>query len=160
MALPRETGKEVVVIVDNDSLEVVISPPVIDSAIVVGQPPPADSRTLLFNGFVNDSMRVLTQGGLNFELSNTALVPADWQSQIMVSHGAPVDGPYMNHQIYIDTFNKSFYVYSGSVDDWPNPQVVVADLSSELSHTEVGKIALIVENDVSGTNLPAIWEFS
>ena len=118
MAIPKETSKELVVVVENESLEVVITPPVLDSAIVVGQPPPVDSRTLLFDGFDDTSMRVKTYGGLSFEIDPVGEVPVTTVDQVLVGAQNPVgavDGQTAG-RIYIDSLNKSFYVWDNAPD--------------------------------------------
>lgn len=128
MAIPTETNKELVVIVDNESVEVAISPPVIDSAIVVGQPPPVDGRTLLFDGYEAESMRVRTVSGLSFEIDPVGEVPVQTVDQVIVGSGNPegaVDGQ-INDRIYIDSLNKSIYLWFDAGDAYyTDPQVLV-----------------------------------
>ena len=128
MAIPTETNKELIVIVDNESVEVAISPPVIDSAIVVGQPPPVDGRTLLFDGYEAESMRVRTVSGLSFEIEPVGEVPVQTVDQVIVGVGSPVgsvDGQ-INDRIYIDSLNKSIYLWADVGDGYyTDPQVLV-----------------------------------
>lgn len=128
MAIPRETNKELVVVVENESLEVAISPPVLDAAFVVGQPPPVDSRTLLFDGYEAESMRVRTIGGLRFEIEPVGEVPVITVDQVLVGVGSPVgsiDGQTAG-RIYIDSSTNSFYIWDGEAAP-TNLQVIVND---------------------------------
>ena len=155
MAVPRETNKEIVVVVDNESLDVVITPPVIDSAIVVGQPPPADSRTMLFDGYVDDNMRLKTIGGLNFQVSSVQEVPASEPAeQVMFGYGHPgtLDGQF-NNRIYIDRTNKGFYIWSGDVTDWDNPQLIVVSAFVNLPGSANNQAVCIVDS----TNSIYVW---
>lgn len=129
MAIPRETNKELVVIVENESIEVAITPPVLDSAIVVGQPPPVDSRTLLFDGYEAESMRVRTVGGLQFEIEPVGEVPVVTVEQVLVGVGNPIgsiDGQTAG-RIWIDSGSKSFYIWDG-VSAPTDLQVIVNEL--------------------------------
>lgn len=114
MAIPVETNKELVVIVENESLEVAISPPILDSAIVVGQPPAVDGRTLLFDGYEAETMRVRTTSGLSFEIEPVGEVPVEIVDQLIVGVGSPVgavDGQTAE-RIFVDTASNSFYVWN------------------------------------------------
>lgn len=115
MAIPVETNKELVVIVENPSIDVAISPPIIDSAIVIGAAPPADSRTLLYDGFEAETMRVRTASGLTFEIDPVGQVPVEIVEQMITGFGDPtgsVDGQTDN-RIFLDTDGKGFYVWNG-----------------------------------------------
>lgn len=141
MAIPKETSKELIVVVDNDTLDVVITPPVIDSAIVVGAPPPTDGRTLLFNGFTGDTMRVRTVDGLNFEIDPVQEAQVVTVDQIIVAEGDPgsLDGQY-DGRVYVDDTNNSIFVWSGGTA-WPNPQLIVRS-SDPASGTNDGEVLI------------------
>lgn len=100
----------------------------IDSAIVVGQPPPVDGRTLLFDGYEAESMRVRTVSGLSFEIDPVGDVPVQTVDQVITGVGNPngaVDGQ-INDRIYMDTSAKSIYVWSDVTDGYyADPQVLV-----------------------------------
>lgn len=127
MAIPRETNKELVVVVENDSVEVAISPPVLDSAIVVGQPPAVDPRTVYFSGFTDDVLQLKTASGLTFEVDQVAQPPAIIAEQVLVGYLTPVNNVVgaANNQIYISSSDRSIRIWSGSGSDWTNPQVMV-----------------------------------
>lgn len=72
MAIPRETYKELVVTVENDSVAVAISPPILDAVIVQGVAPQQDPDTLLFSSYdpVGDILFVRTADGREFSINN------------------------------------------------------------------------------------------
>jgi hypothetical protein len=71
--IPEESNKELFVTVDDASVNVAISPPVLDAVIVSGVPPVADPNTLLFVDYdpVGKVLHVSTVDGRAFNIYNT-----------------------------------------------------------------------------------------
>lgn len=70
--IPRETDKEIVVTVENASVDVAISPPILDGLIVAGVAPEQNPKTLLFEAYdpLNLVLTVKTLEGAVFTISN------------------------------------------------------------------------------------------
>lgn len=73
MAIPRETYKELVVTVENESVAVAISPPIFDAVVVQGVAPEQNPNTLLFSSYdpIGDILFVRTADGREFSINNT-----------------------------------------------------------------------------------------
>lgn len=128
MAIPRETNKELVVVVEDAGVDVAISPPIIDGAIVVGQVPPTDPRTLLYDSYTNDILNVRTISGVSFQIGDAAQSTTEILEQVLtgVTNGVPgVDGQF-NNRIYMDSGGKGIYIWEDPADSfWADPQVTV-----------------------------------
>jgi len=126
VAVPKEIQKELIISVEHPN--VAISPPVLDSVIVVGHAPTADPRTMLFAGYVDDVLNVRTINGQIFQIGEVVQPTTILMEQVLAGSGNPmnvVDGQF-NNRIYMDTYGKGIYIWSDPGDtDWENPQVVV-----------------------------------
>jgi hypothetical protein len=71
--IPRETYKELVVTVENESISVAISPPILDAVIVQGVAPQQHPDTLLLSSYdpIGDILFVRTADGREFAINNT-----------------------------------------------------------------------------------------
>jgi hypothetical protein len=127
VAIPRETNKELVIVVEDAGVDVAISPPIIDGAIVVGQVPPTDPRTLLYDSYTNDILNVRTVSGVSFQIGDAAQSTIEILEQVVAGVGVPsVDGQF-NNRIYMDSENKGIYIWSDPDDSfWADPQVTVS----------------------------------
>jgi hypothetical protein len=128
VAIPRETNKELIVVVEDAGVDVAISPPIIDGAIVVGQVPPTDPRTLLYDSFTNDILNVRTISGVSFQIGDAAQSTTQILEQVLAGNGVPaVDGQF-NNRIYMDADGKGIYIWNDPADSfWADPQVTVSD---------------------------------
>jgi hypothetical protein len=70
--IPRETNKELIVVVENDSISVAMSPPVLDAVIVSGVAPEQNPDTLLLSSYnpVSDTLFLRTANGREFSINN------------------------------------------------------------------------------------------
>ena len=127
MAIPRETNKELVIVVEDAGVDVAISPPIIDGAIVVGQVPPTDPRTLLYDSYTNDILNVRTVSGVSFQIGDAAQSTTEILEQVLSGAGVPsVDGQF-NNRIYMDSAGKGIYIWNDPGDSfWADPQVTVS----------------------------------
>jgi hypothetical protein len=76
VSIPRETSKELVVTVENESLVVAISPPILDAVIVAGKAPEQNSETMLFADYnsTSDTLTIKTAAGRIFVINNAVEV--------------------------------------------------------------------------------------
>lgn len=76
MTIPRETSKELIVTVENESLSVAISPPILDGVIVVGAAPEPSPDTIMLTSYdpVGDVLFVRTADGRQFTINNAVEV--------------------------------------------------------------------------------------
>lgn len=128
MAIPRETNKELIVTVENEAVEVAISPPILDSVIVVGQPPGVDPRTVYFTGYVDDTLSLKTASGLAFEVDKVGTPTVIVKEQVSTGPLPPNDGGIIgnaNDEIYISTSDRSIWIWSGSATQVDPQQVYV-----------------------------------
>jgi hypothetical protein len=72
MSIPRETNKELVVVVENDSIAVAISPPILDATIVTGVAPQAHPDTMMISSYdpIGDVLFIRTTDGREFTINN------------------------------------------------------------------------------------------
>lgn len=72
MSIPRETNKELIITVENDAIDVAITPPIIDAVIVSGAIPQPDPNTVLFQSYDAPTERLYlrTADGLQFVIEN------------------------------------------------------------------------------------------
>jgi hypothetical protein len=97
--IPAERQQELIVLVENPNISALISPPVIDGAIVVGHPVRPDGRTVYFVGHdpVNNTLLLRTESGLTFTVNNTVdSTPAEVyasQTVITISDSDPAYTP-------------------------------------------------------------------
>lgn len=128
MAIPRETNKELIIVVEDAGVDVAISPPIIDGAIVVGQVPPTDPRTLLYDSYTNDILNVRTISGVAFQIGDAAQSTTEILEQVLAGVGIPaIDGQF-NNRIYMDSENKGIYIWQDPADSyWADPQVTVSN---------------------------------
>lgn len=128
MAIPRETSKELIVVVENEAVEVAISPPILDSVMVVGQSPGVDPRTVYFTGYVDDTLNLRTASGLSFEVQQVGQPTVVVQEQVRTGPLPPGDGGIAinsNNEIYISSNDHSIWISSGSSTDFADQQVYV-----------------------------------
>lgn len=128
MAIPRETSKELIVVVENEAVEVAISPPILDSVMVVGQAPGVDPRTVYFTGYVDDTLNLRTASGLSFEVQQVGQPTTIVQEQVRTGPLPPGDGGIAinaNNEIYISTSDHSIWISSGAGTDYSPQQVYV-----------------------------------
>jgi hypothetical protein len=128
MAIPRETSKELIVVVENEAVEVAISPPILDSVMVVGQPPAVDPRTVYFTGYIDDVLNLRTASGLSFVVDNVDPVTTAIVEQVRTGPLPPTDGGIVastNDEMYISSSDRSIWIWSGSATDFPDKQVYV-----------------------------------
>jgi hypothetical protein len=128
MAIPRETSKELIVVVENEAVEVAISPPILDSIMVVGQPPGVDPRTVYFTGYVDDTLNLRTASGLSFEVQKVGQPTVIVQEQVRTGPLPPGDGGIAinaNEEIYISTNDRSIWIASGQATTVADQQVYV-----------------------------------
>lgn len=76
MSIPRETNKELVVTVENESIVVAVSPPILDAVIVAGKAPEQNPNTMLFSNYdpVGDILTIQTADGRIFTINNAVEV--------------------------------------------------------------------------------------
>ena len=72
MSIPRETSKELVIVVENDALSVAMSPPILDATIVTGVAPQQNPDTLLLSSYdpIGDVLFIRTANGREFTINN------------------------------------------------------------------------------------------
>lgn len=108
MAIPRETSKELVVTVENESLSVAISPAILDGVIVVGKAPEQHPDTMLFSNFdpIAGNVFVKTVDGQEFYLSTSDVAP-----QVTSGAGDPT-APGTAGSYYINETNNSIWKWT------------------------------------------------
>lgn len=76
MSIPRETNKELIVTVENESIVVAVSPPILDAVIVAGKAPEQNPNTMLFSNYdpVGDILTIQTADGRIFTINNAVEV--------------------------------------------------------------------------------------
>lgn len=137
MAIPRETSKEMIVIVENDSLDVVISPPVLDSVMVVGVPPAIDPRTLLFDKYDDTALRLKTAGGLIFNLNGVERSETIHAGQVIFGSGVPSPPTYpddIKDRIFFSTDMLSIY-YTDTNTPTPAGYQIIVNSSTQITGT-------------------------
>jgi cytochrome c biogenesis protein ResB len=89
--IPAERQQELIVLIENPNVSALISPPVIDGAIVVGHPLRPDGRTVYFVGHdpINNTLLLRTENGLTFTVNNAVdTTPAEtYASQTKITIG-------------------------------------------------------------------------
>lgn len=77
MSIPRETNKELIVTVENESIVVAVSPPILDAVIVAGKAPEQNPNTMLFSNYdpVGDVLTIETADGRVFTINNAVEAP-------------------------------------------------------------------------------------
>lgn len=70
--IPRETSKELFVTVENESITVAMSPPVLDAVVVSGVPTGQNEDTMLFTSFdpIGGLIYARTADGREFTIGN------------------------------------------------------------------------------------------
>lgn len=97
--IPAERQQELIVLVENPNVSALISPPVIDGAIVVGHPLRPDGRTVYFMGHdpINNTLLLKTEAGLTFTVNNAIDTTAEnvyaSQTKITVGENDPTYTP-------------------------------------------------------------------
>lgn len=115
--IPRETSKELFVTVENESITVAMSPPVLDSVVVSGVAPQQDQDSLIFEGYdpVTAEIYVRTIYGQEFTIGAATVgvgSPSLIPPQVVYGTGAPSGAPASDDGIYIDTANNSIWAWT------------------------------------------------
>jgi hypothetical protein len=108
MAIPRETSKELIVTVENESLTVAITPAILDGVIVAGVAPQQNPDTMLFSNYdpIAGNVFVKTVDGQEFYLSTSVLA-----QQVSYGTGDPT-APGTGGSMYMDTANNSIWTWT------------------------------------------------
>lgn len=143
MAIPRETNKELIVVVEDAGVDVAISPPIIDSTIVVGAVPPPNPNTLLYDSFAGDLLNVKTVSGVTFQIGDASQSEIVVLDQVLVGTNHQGTDGEDNNRIYINANDKTIYIWNDPADTpWENPQVKVFNSPVMPDGTYVGEIAI------------------
>jgi hypothetical protein len=112
--IPKETQKELMVVVENDTVSVAISPPVLDGVIVVGQAPEQNADTLLFSSYdpVNGIMFARTADGREVAIGNVLIAANAIPPQVIYGSGDPSPASGGINKIYIDTTDGSIWSWT------------------------------------------------
>lgn len=112
--IPRETSKELVVSVENESISVAMSPPVLDAVIVQGVAPEQNPDTVLVSGYdpISTNLFLRTMDGREFSVYNVDQdVAGSVNVQVEYGAGNPsVDG--LTGQLYINTSDNSIWAWT------------------------------------------------
>jgi hypothetical protein len=125
VAIPKETSKELFVTVESESVDVVISPPVLDAVIVVGHPPLPDPETLYAVEYNGDVLIIKTYSGLYYTIGDASELPVVIREQVLTGTVDPTVGGIVggsSGRIYIDSQTNSINVWDEG-EPWKGPQV-------------------------------------